>query len=173
MKALRYFIVVLAAAGVLAAEEAKPGEPNQTEAKKPAQQRMPLVFFPGGGNWKGETRVTGATWTTLKDDPAAPFALMAHAGVGDRFPATDAAGVTQFEILVENGTADHLALRVISEEGEQKVRVPSDKSADFTVRGKKWMVTFPTRQVMADPGTRPSTDKAMILIHRQEPAAKK
>jgi hypothetical protein len=173
MKALPYFAIFIAAGffsagSILAADESKPAD-----AKKPAQQLMPLVFLPGGGNWKGETAVEGATWTVLKEDRAAPFSLMAHAGVGDRFPATDASGITQFEVLVENGTADHLALLVISEEGEQKVRVPSDKPAEFTVRGSKWIVTFPTRRVMADPGTRPSTDKAMILIHRQEPAAKK
>ena len=128
---------------------------------------MPLVFLPGGGPWKGEAPFQGASWTALKEDPASPFAMTARAGVGDRFPATDASGFTHFEVLLENGTADHLALRIISEEGEQKIRVPVDKSAEFKVRNTSWVAAFPTRQVMADAGTRPSTDKAMILIRRQ------
>ena len=181
MKAHLCLTIALAAAGLSFAAEPESKEPQSKEAtaepktadaKKAAQQTVPLVFLPGGGNWKGETAVKGATWTTLKDDPGAPFALMAHAGVGDRFPATDASGFTHFEVLVENGTSDHLALRVLSEEGEQKLRVPNDKPVEFTVRGKKWNVTFPTRRVMAEPGTRPSTEKAMILIRGAEPAAK-
>lgn len=143
------------------------GDAKAPEAKKPAKHLAPLVFVPNGGPWKGETPFQGASCTTLDTDAKAVFGLMARAGLGDEFPVQDKKGTILFEVRLENGTADHLSLVISSEEGEQKVRVPIDKGAEFSVRGEKYRVDFPTQTVEAGPGERPSTNKAMILIKRK------
>jgi hypothetical protein len=127
-----------------------------------------MIFAPGGGPWKGETPFQGASWSALGPGlEKGVLMLQARAGIGDKFPVQEKNGVTLFDVILENGTDDHLVLLIGSEEGEQKLKVARDKPSDLTVAGVKYRVMYPSLTVAAAKGEKPTTNKATIFIERR------
>jgi hypothetical protein len=158
---------IVASLGILLAHApaAEPVAPAKAAGEKPLAAAR-LEFNPGGGPWKGETPFQGASWTALGPGfgSGKGLTMQARAGVGDRFPVSHPQGPALFEIVLENGMDDHLVVLITSGEGEQKVRLPRDKKVEATVGGGKFTLLFPTSHVAAEPGTRPTTNKATIFV---------
>ena len=92
--------------------------------------------------------------------------LQASAGLNDRFPIQEAGGNILFEVTLENGTDEHIALVVHGSEGDQRVRIPKEKTVAVKVGTETYQFTFPRTRVEADPAEHPTTNKAMVIITR-------
>jgi hypothetical protein len=147
--------------------QARAVEPPVPAKKVVKQQLMRLEFNPGGGPWKGEAAFQGASFTKLGPGLGRDNFMQARAGIGDRFPVQDKEDVTLFEVELENGLDDHLVVLITSGDVDQKVRLPRDKRVPITVAGSKYTLLFPTNQVAAAPGERPSTNKATIFVTKE------
>ena len=135
------------------------------QAKVAKRQHLARVEFnPGGGPSRGEAAFQGASWSALGPGPGKGNFMQARAGIGDRFPVRNRAGVTLFEIELENGVDDHLVVQITGGDVDQKVRLPRDKRVEITIAGVKYALTYPTTQVAAEAGERPSTNKATIFV---------
>jgi hypothetical protein len=111
---------------------------------------------------------THADWTQLRQGPGKEpgrLFLMAHAGIGDAFPVQDSTGKTHFVVLVTEGDDSHLLLVVRSKEGSRAFNVLRDKPVPVVVTGGKYDLCFPTVESAAQAGSKPATDKAMIIVH--------
>jgi hypothetical protein len=117
---------------------------------------------------KGSSDYKGASCTALTNgpDPKALW-LQAHAGVGDKFPVRDDAGVQLFEVLLQQGDDEHVLLEIQSKEGRKKVDLVRDKRGSVTVGGVQYDLAYPSVSVAASAGEKPTTNKAMLMITRQ------
>ncbi|MBI5822095.1 MAG: hypothetical protein HZA88_24240 [Verrucomicrobia bacterium] len=109
----------------------------------------------------------GANWTALhrlSDDKPGVLMVMAHAGIGDTFPVQEEHNPKLFDVIVVAGDDEHLMLEVRSEEGSQRLDLRRDGTVWVKVAGRKYSVAYPS--VTVSPGSKPTTDKAMILVHR-------
>lgn len=110
---------------------------------------------------------TDANWSRLGPGPAKEpgvLFLMAHAGIGDRFPVRDSSGRTHFVVIVAEGDDQHLLLVVHSKDGAQGFDVWRDKPVPVVVGGGKYELLFPVTSVAAAPNAMPTTDKPMIIV---------
>jgi hypothetical protein len=134
---------------------------SQEEAK---QEPMRQRFVPASGD---SSSLRGANWTALHrfpDDESGVLTVMAHAGVGDTFPIHEEGKPKVFDVTVIAGDDDHLVLEVHSEEASQRLDVSRDGTGWVEVNGYKYSVAYPS--VTVSPDSKPTTDKAMILVHR-------
>jgi hypothetical protein len=162
---LRLFLVLCACNQCMADEAAKPAA--VAGERKSAQQLTREEFNPGGGPARGETGFQGASWSALGRGFADDIMMQARAGIGDKFPVAEKGKDPLFEVILENGTDDHLVLQIVSHERDQKVRVPRDKPVPITVAGSKYVLSFPTLRVAAAPGEHPSSNKVTIFVTRK------
>jgi hypothetical protein len=108
-----------------------------------------------------------ASWTALHPFPAdAPgvLMLMAHGGIGDVFPVQEEGQPKVFDVRVVAGDDDHLVLEVRSEEGSQRLDLRRDGTVSVMVAGHRYSLAYPS--VTVGPDSKPTTDKAMILVHQ-------
>jgi hypothetical protein len=167
MKLVRNFQFAAVCLFALHALSSPAAEPAKDPAPPPraAGVLVPLVFDPSGGPWRGETAFQGASWGALTKSPFGKgLMLQAHAGLGDRFPVAMAGAEPLFHVVLENGLADHIVIVVVSDEGDQRIKLPRDKGVPVTVAGKKYTFSFPTLRVEAKAGEKPSTNKATIFV---------
>jgi hypothetical protein len=158
-------LLISALAPTLAIE---PEKPRETEKAGAAKVLVQLKFVPNGGPWKGETPFQGASWSALQPMfEKNTLTMQAHAGIGDKFPVEKKDGTKLFDVVLENGTDDHLVLGIYSEEEDQKIKVTRAKATDFTVAGAKYQAQFPRSRVMAEKGETPTTNKATIFVKQR------
>ncbi|MEI8121751.1 MAG: hypothetical protein WCI20_06845 [bacterium] len=111
---------------------------------------------------------THADWTQLRQGPGKEpgrLFLMAHAGLDDAFPVQDSTGRTHFVVLLVEGDDNHLLLVVQSREGSQPFNVLRDKPVPVVVAGGKYDLCFPTVDAAAQADSKPTTERAMIIVH--------
>jgi hypothetical protein len=89
---------------------------------------------------------------------------MARAGIGDTFPVQAENLPKLFDVIVVAGDDDHLMLEVRSEEALQRLDLRRDETLWVKVTGHKYSLAYPSITVNSD--SQPTTDKAMILVHR-------
>jgi hypothetical protein len=111
----------------------------------------------------------GASWTALVplNDGTGVSRLMAHAGIGDRFPVKEEDGRCLFEVLVVEGNDNHLLLEVRSVETPQRINLVRDKSVRVQIGGSKYDLAYPSVTVGAAKNEKRTTSQAMLLIHRR------
>lgn len=116
---------------------------------------------------------TEANWTRLGPGPGQEpgvLMVMAHAGLGDRFPVRDKDGRTHFVVIVADGDDQRLNLVIHSKEGVERFEVGRDTVVPVVVDGGQYELLFPTTSVAADADAKPSTDKPLIIVrHRTRP----
>ena len=120
-------------------------------------------FVPGPSDSSGG----GANWTALQQfaaDQPGVLTVMAHAGIGGRFPVQEEHRPRVFEVTVVEGDDEHLVLEVRRDEGSQRLRVQRDGTARAQVAGNEYVFAYPSVTVRVD--SKPTTDKALILVHR-------
>jgi hypothetical protein len=127
---------------------------------QPIRQRfVPVLHDSSSGS--------GASWTALhpfSEDEPGVFVVMAHAGVGDTFPIHEEHQPKVFEVTVVAGDDDQLVLEVRSEEASQRLDLRWDGTVWVEVSGSKYSLAYPS--VTVNPDSKPTTDKAMIMVHR-------
>jgi hypothetical protein len=127
------------------------------------QQAMRQRFVPGPDGSSSD----GANWTALQQAPGKEpgvLMVMAHAGIGDTFPVQEEREPKLFDVTVVSGDDDHLILEVRSEDGLQQLDLPRDRTVSVEVAGHEYSMAYPS--VTASRDSKPTTDKAMILVHR-------
>lgn len=132
--------------------------------KDTQRQAMRQRFVPGPHD---SSSGGGANWTALhqfSDDKPGVLMVMAHAGIGDMFPVQEEHKPKLFDVIVIAGDDEHLMLEVRSEEGLQRLDLGRDGTVWVKVGGCKYSMAYPS--VTVNPGSKPTTDKAMILVHR-------
>jgi hypothetical protein len=133
------------------------------EAANPhvVQQRfVPVPHDPSAGS--------AANWTALvpfPDKNGAPHVL-AHAGVGDKFPVQEKGGPTLFQVLVVEGDDAHLILEIRSEETLKKIDLRRDQSVSVQVTDGRYEFCYPTTHVSR--AAQPTTSKAFLLVKRSQ-----
>ncbi len=135
-----------------------------TTQKNPPPDVMRQRFVPGPPAAAGNR---GANWTALHQfsaDQPGVLMLMAHVGVGDTFPVQEAEQPKLFDVRVVSGDDDRLRLEVRSEAGVQRLDLRRDGTVWVKIAGHKYSLAYPSVTVGAD--GQPTTDKAMILVHR-------
>src|SRR5687767_14886420 len=117
MKAALILLVACLPLRSTSAPAVEPQKPPTEKNAKPDQVAVRLIFVPGGGPWKGEAPFQGASWSALGPGlQKGVLMLQARAGIGDKFPVQEKNGETLFDVILENGTDDHLVLLISSEE---------------------------------------------------------
>lgn len=109
----------------------------------------------------------GASWTALHAFPGGPpgvMRAMAHAGLHDTFPVREEGRPKLFEVGVVEADDDRFVLDVRSEKGTQRIDLPRDSSASVQVAGSQYELSYPSVTVSST--ARPTTNKAMLLVHR-------
>lgn len=106
----------------------------------------------------------GASFSALRPGPGkgGELFLQAWAGIGEKFPVKNQAGVTLFDVAVVDGDDDHLVLEVSAKEGVQKIDVKRDKSETIIVAGTRYIVSYPSISVSSADQT--TSNQAMILV---------
>jgi hypothetical protein len=94
--------------------------------------------------------------------------MRARAGVGDTFPVEQVANTALFHVKLAAGNDDQLFLEVLFPNGEQrKVTVNRDKSEELEISGATYRLSYPSAEVAAAPGEKPTTNKATIFVSRR------
>lgn len=129
---------------------------------------MRLKFVPEGGAWKGETAFKGASWTNLAPGlTKGTLFLHAKAGIGDKFPVQDKAGVTLFEVRLLEGSDERIVVEVLNGDRAQKVELPRDHIAKVEVGGLTYELRYASVSVDPAKDPNPSSNKATIFVTRK------
>lgn len=134
-----------------------------TAQKETQRQAVRQRFVPDPHN----SSSSGANWTALHqsaEDKPGVLMVMAHAGIGDTFPVQEERKPKLFDVMVVAGDDEHLILDVRSEESSQRLNLHRDGTVLVNVVGHKYSLAYPS--VTVRPDSKPTTDKAMILVHR-------
>jgi RNA polymerase sigma factor (sigma-70 family) len=123
-----------------------------------------LVFVPGSN--------TGyADWgrlAHLQDVTSGYSLLMAHVGIGGRFPVIDAAGKLLFRVRMVSGDDNHLVLDLRDSAGTQRIDLPRDKAATVHIAGGDFGINYSTTDVAAADPKPQTTDKATVIVLHQD-----
>ena len=140
-----------------------------TASSPQKQHTVRQRFVPSHDTRAPHSSQAGASWTALVplNDGTGVSRLMAHAGIGDRFPVKDKEGRCYFEVKITGGDDDRLAVLVSSVEGSRRLELRRDESVRLKIGGSNFDLAYPSVSVSAAKGDNPTTSKAMLFVHRQ------
>jgi hypothetical protein len=127
---------------------------------RPVRQR----FVPKPGSAKDGNGADFSALHQMKMDKPGVLMLMAHAGVGDSFPVAEEHHAKVFDVKVVAGDDDMLTLEIQSAAGFESHNLKRDGSVSVQIAGHKFTLSYPS--VTVNPDSKPTTDKAMILVNR-------
>ena len=127
---------------------------------RPVRQR----FVPKPGSAKDGNGADFSALHQMKMDKPGVLMLMAHAGVGDSFPVAEEHQAKVFDVKVVAGDDDMLTLEIQSAAGFESHNLKRDGSVSVQIAGHKFTISYPS--VTVNPDSKPTTDKAMILVNR-------
>ena len=157
MKSIRHHLTIAALFLALPAfAEDKPATPAQHAVR---QRFVPKPRDAGAGNGANCTKLN--QW---KMDKPGVLMLMAHAGVGDSFPVAEEHQAKVFDVKVVAGDDDELTLEIQSAAGFESHNLKRDGSVSMQIAGHKFTISYPS--VTVNPDSKPTTDKAMIIVNR-------
>jgi len=152
---------------ILAADPDQPAPPPSATADVAKVQlvRVRLRFVPGSPTRPGNSDFKGASFMKLCPGPGkGTLWCQAHAGVGDRYPVTDEAGVNRFDVLLADGDDDHVILEISSREGVKRIELARDKPGALELAGIKYELLYPSVSVGGMPDEKATTNKAMLIV---------
>jgi len=133
------------------------------------QSAMRQHFVPATNTAARTSFHGGVSWSALVplNDGTGVSRLIAHAGIGDRFPVKEPDGHCLFEVLVVAGNDSHLKIEIRTVEAARRLELVRDKSIQAQVGLSKYDFAYPSVTVAAARTEHPTTGQAMLLIHRR------
>jgi sialidase-1 len=132
-------------------------------------QTVRVRFVPGSPPSSPLESSDGAVWSALHPFPSRDseeISLMAHAGIGDKFPVRTQNGPLLFEVMLEEGDDNRLSLVILLQETSKTVEIERDKPVDVEISGVTYTFSYPSI-TMAATEENATTNKAMVRISKK------